>query len=71
MLDGMPAPNCQITEQYNMNLYHKRTQPQTVADVSDRSLCTRARGKGFSKLIVLDAPEGQTPRRRRIDCYLL
>ena len=70
MLDGMPAPNCQITDQYNMNLYHKRAAPQTVADITDQSLCTKARAKGFAKVIVLDAAEGQMPRRRRIDCYL-
>jgi len=68
MLDGMPAPNCQITDQYNMNVYRKRTAPQKIADITDQSLCTKARAKGFNRLIILDAPEGQIPRRRGIDC---
>lgn len=70
MLDGMPAPDCPITDQYNMTRYTKRTRPQTLADNSDQSLCRRARAKGFHNVIVLEAPDGQVPRRRRIDCYL-
>lgn len=68
MLDGMPAPNCQITDQYNMNIYDKRAAPQTLADLTDQALCTKARAKGFGKIILLDAPQGQSPRRRHIDC---
>jgi hypothetical protein len=71
MLDGMPGPDCQATDQYNMDVYRRRMRPQTVADIDDMSLCARARQKGFLKVIVLEAPDGQMPHRRRIDCYLL
>ena len=71
MLDGMPAESCQVTDQYNMNVYSKRERPQMAADVTDQAVCARARSKGFQKVLVLDAPNGETPRRRRIDCYLL
>ena len=71
MLDGMPAPDCPITDQYNMTRYARRSRPQTAADISDPTLCRKARDKGFHDVIVLEAPNGQVPRRRRIDCYLL
>jgi hypothetical protein len=70
MLDGMPSPGCQVTDQYNMTVYEARTRPQTAADITDTALCARAREKSFRKVIVLDAPEGKIPRRRLIDCYL-
>lgn len=71
MLDGMPAPDCPITDQYNMTAYTKRTRAQSVADVTDQSLCRKARSRGFHNVIVLEAPSGELPHRRRIDCYLL
>jgi hypothetical protein len=71
MLDGMPSPGCQVTDQYNMSVYKPRTGEQTAGDITDQSLCRRAREKSFHKIIVLDAPEGKIPRRRSVDCYLL
>ena len=69
MLDGMPTFGCTVTDQYNMTSYQARTSPQQAAGVTDQSLCTKARAKGFREVIVLDAL-ANTPRRRRIDCYL-
>lgn len=70
MLDGMPAPDCDVTDQYNMTLYSKRVRPQDAGDRADLSICAKARAKGFDRVIVLEAPEGQVPHRRRVDCYL-
>ena len=70
MLDGMPPAECDATDQYNMTLYARRERPQTTFDWSDPALCAKARARGFDRLIVLEAPEGKTPRRRRVDCYL-
>lgn len=68
MLDGMPAFGCAVTDQYNMARYQRRQRAQTEADVTDGTLCAKAGAKGFSEVMVLDAPMGVAPRRRRIDC---
>ncbi len=70
MVDGMPASDCQLTDQYNMTVYHRRERPQTGLDVTDPAICAKASSKGFQRVIVLDAPNKELPRRRRIDCYL-
>ena len=70
LLDGMPGPTCEVTDQYNMSIYEKRTRPQTNFDRSDRQVCAKARSRGFDRVIVLEAADAQVPRRRRIDCYL-
>ena len=70
MLDGMPPPECEVTDQYNMTAYSARQRPQSTFDQSDQSLCAKAQAKGFDRVIVLEAPDGVMPRRRRIDCYL-
>jgi hypothetical protein len=68
MLDGMPAYGCEVTDQYNMARYQPRLHEQTDADITDGALCAKARAKGFSEVLVLEAPAGAAPRRRRIDC---
>jgi hypothetical protein len=70
MIDGMPSWGCKVTEQYNMTSYEPRTRPQTAGEVTDAAICAKARAKGFSQVLVLDAPGNSAPRRRRIDCYL-
>jgi hypothetical protein len=70
MLDGMPPYGCTLTDQYNMTSYTPRRSPQVPGDVSDQALCARARAKGFSEVIVLEAKGTNAPDRRRIDCYL-
>ena len=67
MIDGMPAADCKITEQYNMPVYAKRTRPQTAADTTDVAVCGKARAKGFRQVMVIDAPP---VRPRLVDCYL-
>jgi hypothetical protein len=67
MIDGMPAVNCKVTDQYNMPLYAKRSRPQSAADTTDAALCARAKSKGFREVMVIDAPP---VRPRLIDCYL-
>jgi hypothetical protein len=67
MIDGMPAADCEITEQYNMPLYRRRTTAQAPSDTTDDAVCTRAKAKGFKEVIVIDAPP---VRPRRVDCYL-
>ena len=70
MIDGMPSWGCKVSEQYNMPSYQPRMHAQTAAEVTDAALCAKARAKGFSQVLVLDAPGNSAPRRRRIDCYL-
>lgn len=70
MIDGMPAAGCEITDQYNMTVYHKRARPQLPRDMNSETLCERARAKGFKYVIVLEAPGHEIPRRKRLDCYL-
>jgi hypothetical protein len=67
LIDGMPAPDCDVTEQYNMPLYHKRLRPQVAADVTDNAVCAKARAKGFRQVMILESPP---VRPRRVDCYL-
>ena len=70
MVDGMPPPECKVTDQYNMTVYSPRERPQSTFDQADHSVCARARARGFDRVIVLEAPDGGMPRRRRVDCYL-
>ena len=70
MIDGMPSWGCEVSEQYNMTSYQPRMRAQTAAEVTDTAICEKARAKGFSQVLVLDAPGNSPPRRRRIDCYL-
>ena len=70
MIDGMPSWGCEVSEQYNMTSYKPRMRAQTAAEVTDTAICEKARAKGFSQVLVLDAPGNSPPRRRRIDCYL-
>jgi hypothetical protein len=59
LLDGMPPVDCDLTDQYGMLRYHRRTVPQTSADTTPAALCANARTKGFSRVVVLDgSPSG-------------
>ena len=53
LLDGMPPASCDLTDQYGMTAYTRRTTPQTAADVAPAALCTKAKRKGFARVIVL------------------
>lgn len=54
LLDGMPPVDCDVTDQYGMLHYRRRTVPQTPADQAPAVLCTKARAKGGSRVVVLD-----------------
>jgi hypothetical protein len=56
LLDGMPPVDCDLTTQYGMTNYRRRTKPQLPADVMPVTLCEKANAKGFSRVVVLDAP---------------
>ena len=55
LLDGMPPVSCDLTDQYDMTVYSRRTLPQTPADVTPSALCARAIRKGFRRLVVLSS----------------
>jgi hypothetical protein len=54
LLDGMPPVDCDLTDQYGMLRYERRTTPQSSADTTSAVLCAKASVKGFSRVIVLE-----------------
>jgi hypothetical protein len=68
LIDGMAPVDCDLTDQYGMTHYRRRTVPQTPADTTQAILCNKARAKGFSRVVVLDggSPSGVTTRA--IEC---
>ena len=58
LLDGMPPASCDLTDQYDMTVYSRRTVPQTPADVTPAALCSRAIHKGFRRVVVLTSDGG-------------
>jgi hypothetical protein len=71
LIDGMPPVDCDLTEQYGMTLYKRRTSPQQPADVTPAALCAKAKTKGFSRIVVLDGPNLRQVTRHEIDCASL
>jgi hypothetical protein len=55
LLDGMPPVDCDLTTQYGMTNYQRRTKPQLPVDVMPVTLCEKAKAKGFSRVVVLDS----------------
>ncbi|MEO7367824.1 MAG: hypothetical protein ABIZ36_07695, partial [Gemmatimonadaceae bacterium] len=55
MIDGMPPARCGYTNQYAFGFFSPRLGPQTEADVTDASVCSRAVGKGFSRVVMLES----------------
>jgi hypothetical protein len=53
LLDGLPPASCDLTNQYDMSVYSRRTLPQTPADLAPSALCERAIKKGFRRVVVL------------------
>ncbi len=68
LLDGMPPASCDLTDQYGMTLYARRTQPQTDADITPQALCVRAKRKGFRRVIVLRRSATGAYTTPMIDC---
>jgi hypothetical protein len=68
LIDGMPPSDCDLTVQYGMTRYKRRTVPQQPADVTPAAICTKATAKGFSRVIVIDGPDSTHVSQRVIDC---
>jgi hypothetical protein len=68
LLDGMPPVDCDLTNQYGMTRYHRRTAPQLPADAMPVTLCAKAKAKGFSRIVVLDGSGDSTVTVSAIEC---
>jgi hypothetical protein len=68
LLDGMPPASCDLTDQYGMTVYTRRTTPQTAADVTPVALCTKAERKGFRRVVVLQRAGDGTYSTPAIEC---
>jgi hypothetical protein len=68
LLDGMPPVDCDLTDQYGMTHYRRRTVAQLPADAAPVALCAKAKAKGFSRVVELDGsgPPGVTVKA--IEC---
>ena len=68
LLDGMPPVDCDLTNQYGMTRYQRRTTPQLPADVMPVTLCAKATAKGFSRVVVLDGSADSHVAVSAIEC---
>ena len=68
LIDGMPPADCDLTVQYGMTRYKRRTAPQQAADVTPSAICAKANAKGFSRVIVLDGDESGAVTTRTLEC---
>jgi hypothetical protein len=68
LIDGMPPADCDLTVQYGMTRYKRRSTPQQPADVTPSALCAKATAKGFSRVIVLDGADSTRVTQTVIDC---
>ncbi|HYN80912.1 MAG TPA: hypothetical protein VES88_05370 [Gemmatimonadaceae bacterium] len=68
LLDGMPPVDCDVTDQYGMLRYHRRTVPQTPADAAPAALCAKARAKGFPRVVVLNGSPSGEVSVKTVDC---
>lgn len=61
MLDGLPPliEGQPISYKYYSYRYAPRTKPQRTEDIGIEVLCRRVRGRGFSKLLILDSNSGK------------
>lgn len=68
LLDGMPPVDCDLTTQYGMTRYRRRTIPQLPADETPVALCAKAAAKGFSRVVVLDGSGPSDVAVNAIEC---
>jgi len=68
LLDGMPPVDCDLTDQYGMVRYRRRTKPQSPTETTAAALCAKARVKGFSRVIVLDETTSGGIAVRPVEC---
>jgi hypothetical protein len=58
MLDGLPPIDCDLTDQYGMTRYSRRTTPQKPGDTTPESLCAKAKTRGFSRVVIIAGSGG-------------
>jgi hypothetical protein len=68
LLNGMFLTDCNLTIQFGMTNYRRRTEPQLSADLMPVTLCSRANAKGFSRVVVLDGSPGLPITVNAIEC---
>lgn len=68
LLDGMPPVDCDLTDQYGMTRYSRRTDTQQPADVVPDKLCSKAKLKGFSRVVIVNGGAGNAVNVGGIDC---
>ena len=68
LIDGMPPADCNLTNQYGMTKYKRRTSPQLPADTLPVPLCAKAKAKGFSRIIVIEGPDSTHVTQRAMEC---
>ncbi len=68
LLDGMPPASCDLTDQYGMPAYHRRTQPQSAAEITPLALCAKAKQKGFTRVIILHRDQEGSYSTPAFDC---
>ncbi len=68
LLDGMPPADCDLTDQYGMAVYTRRTALQTAEDIATATLCRKAGQKGFRRVVVLQDESGGRYTTPVIDC---
>ena len=71
LVDGMPPVDCDLTNQYGMTKYTRRTSPQLPTDTLPQGLCAKAKAKGFSRVVVIDGPDSTQVQQRAIECPLV
>lgn len=71
LLDGMPPVDCDLTDQYGMLRYRRRTKPQSPTETTAAALCAKARAKGFSRVVVLDGLSTGDVAVTPVECRLL
>jgi hypothetical protein len=68
LLDGMPPVDCDLTRQYGMTTYQRRTKPQLPSDMTPATLCAKAKEKGFTRVIMLDGSDSSGVAAHPIEC---
>jgi hypothetical protein len=68
LIDGMPPVDCDLTVQYGMSAYKRRTSAQRQAELTPAALCAKARVKGFSRIVVVEGADSAHVSTHVIDC---
>lgn len=68
LIDGLPPVDCDLTDQYGMTRYKRRTVKQSPDAATPGVVCAKARAKGFSRVIVINESDSSQVNRTTIDC---